>query len=71
MAYHTHSGFMLTLIGPEQDRWDECFIQRFPTVEAYRSLLGDTEYTAASLHWDACVEDCRVRCLSAVPGVGI
>ena len=61
----------LALVGPEQDRWDECFIRRFPSVEVYRSVLGDTEYTTANVHWDACVEDCRVTCLSVLSAAGI
>ncbi len=33
--------FELMLIGPNQERWDECFIAEYPSVEAFVEMIKD------------------------------
>jgi uncharacterized protein (DUF1330 family) len=52
--------FELTLIGPESEAWDECFIAEYPSVAAFVEMLRDPVYRAAVLHRQAGVADSRL-----------
>ncbi|MDE3176064.1 MAG: DUF1330 domain-containing protein [Pseudomonadota bacterium] len=52
--------FELMLIGPAQERWDHCFIARYPNVAAFVEMLRDPLYREAVKHRQAAVEDSRL-----------
>lgn len=52
--------FELMLIGPEQERWDLCFVAQYPDVAAFVSMLRDPVYREAVKHRQAAVEDSRL-----------
>lgn len=56
---------LLTLVGPEDERWDVCHVRRYPSIDLYRALLQDEEYIEALTHWRAAIEDCRVICAAS------
>ena len=61
--------FELTLIGPTQERWDHCFIARYPSVAAFVEMIRDPFYREAVKHRQAAVEDSRlIRLETAEPG---
>lgn len=53
----------LTLIGPNDERWDMAFIAEYPSVAAMLQMLADKAYQASAVHRTAGVEDSRlIRC---------
>ena len=59
----------LTLIGPESERWDICFIAEYPSVQAFVEMLFDPDYREAMAHRQAAVADSRlVRLRPMEPG---
>ncbi len=52
--------FELMLIGPQDERWDHCFIAEYPSVEAFVSMIRDPAYREAVKHRQAAVEDSRL-----------
>ncbi|MBX7247958.1 MAG: DUF1330 domain-containing protein [Caulobacteraceae bacterium] len=60
----------LTLIGPEEERWDLFFIAEYPGVDAFAAMIRDEEYRRAVVHRQAAVEDSRlVRMQPSTSGV--
>jgi len=57
--------FELMLIGPAEERWDHCFIARYPSVAAFVEMLRDPVYREAVKHRQAAVEDSRLIRLGA------
>jgi uncharacterized protein (DUF1330 family) len=63
--------FELMLIGPEDERWDLCFIAQYPTVAAFVEMIRDPVYREAVRHRQAAVEDSRlIRLEPGGAGVG-
>ncbi|MCA0927566.1 DUF1330 domain-containing protein [Ruegeria profundi] len=55
--------FQTTLIGPQDETWDEVFIARYPTAHAFLEMVTDPVYQAAVIHRQAAVETSRlIRC---------
>ncbi len=55
--------FQATLIGPQDEAWDEVFIARYPTAHAFLEMVTDPEYQKAVVHRQAAVETSRlIRC---------
>ena len=52
--------FELMLIGPQQERWDHCFIAEYPSVAAFAEMIRDPVYREAVKHRQAAVEDSRL-----------
>jgi uncharacterized protein (DUF1330 family) len=52
--------FELMLIGPAEERWDLCFIARYPSVAAFVEMIRDPVYREAVKHRQAAVEDSRL-----------
>lgn len=52
--------FELVLIGPEEERWDECFIAAYPSVAAFVEMIRDPVYRDAVKHRQAAVRDSRL-----------
>lgn len=56
--------FHLMLIGPEDERWDACFIAEYPSADAFVSMVKNPDYQKAVVHRQAAVEDSRLIRLS-------
>ncbi len=52
--------FRLMLIGPEDERWDHCFIAEYPSGAAFVEMVKDPEYQRAVVHRQAAVQDSRL-----------
>jgi uncharacterized protein (DUF1330 family) len=63
--------FELMLIGPVDERWDECFIAEYPTVAAFVEMIREPVYREAVQHCQAAVLDSRlIRLAPAAAGSG-
>jgi len=62
--------FELMLIGPTEERWDECFIAEYPSVAAFVAMIRDPEYREAVKHRQAAVLDSRLIRLEPAAGGG-
>jgi len=63
--------FELTLIGPEEERWDLAFIAEYPGVAAFVEMIRDPVYREAVKHRQAAVEDSRlIRLAPGAAGIG-
>ncbi|WP_419740022.1 DUF1330 domain-containing protein [Ruegeria sp.] len=61
--------FQTTLIGPQDEVWDEVFIARYPTAHAFLEMVTDPAYRAAVVHRQAAVATSRlIRCGTAQGG---
>lgn len=48
------------LIAPDQKRWDQMLLVRYPSPEAFLAMLADEEYQAAAIHRTAALADSRL-----------
>ena len=63
--------FEIMLIGPPDERWDECFIAEYPSVATFVEMLRDPVYHEAVKHRQAAVLDSRlIRLAPAETGSG-
>ena len=63
--------FELMLIGPSEEKWDECFIAQYPSVGAFVEMVRDPVYREAVKHRQAAVLDSRlIRMSPAEVGSG-
>ena len=63
--------FELTVIGPSDETWDECFIAEYPSVAAFVEMLRDPVYRDAVKHRQAAVRDSRlIRLAPTEAGAG-
>ena len=63
--------FELMLIGPNEEKWDECFVAEYPSVAAFVAMLRDPVYREAVKHRQAAVLDSRlIRLAPAQTGSG-
>ncbi|WP_170426561.1 DUF1330 domain-containing protein [Ruegeria arenilitoris] len=61
--------YQTTLIGPQDEEWDEVFIARYPTAHAFLEMVTDPVYRQAVVHRQAAVATSRlVRCAPARGG---
>ena len=60
--------FEFMLIGPSDEKWDECFIAEYPTVSAFVSMIRDPVYREAVKHRQAAVLDSRLIRLAPSAG---
>ncbi len=61
--------YQTTLIGPQDENWDEVFIARYPTAHAFLEMVTDPVYQAAVIHRQAAVETSRlIRCAPTKSG---
>jgi uncharacterized protein (DUF1330 family) len=57
------------LIGPPDERWDRCFIARYPDAEAFIAMIRDPQYRLAVRHRQAAVLTSRlIRLRPKSPG---
>ena len=63
--------FRLMLIGPEDEKWDLCFIAEYPSAAAFVEMVKDPDYQKAVVHRQAAVADSRlIRLAPGNPGGG-
>jgi uncharacterized protein (DUF1330 family) len=58
--------FELMLIGPGEEKWDECFIAEYPSVDAFVTMIRDPVYREAVKHRQAAVLTSRLIRLDPV-----
>ncbi|WP_336368622.1 DUF1330 domain-containing protein [Marinobacter sp. C2H3] len=49
-----------TLIGPQGEQWDEVLLVRYPSLDAFMSMIGSDDYKAIVHHRTAAMEDSRL-----------
>lgn len=49
-----------TLIGPEEEQWDEVLLVRYPSLDAFLEMIDSTEYKSIVHHRTAAIEDSRL-----------
>jgi len=59
--------FEALLIGPADERWDYCFIARYPSAAAFLAMVTDPAYREAVKHRQAAVADSRLIRLGELP----
>jgi len=47
-------------IGPEDERWDEVLLVRYPSMQAFLQMISNPEYRAETVHRSAALEDSRL-----------
>lgn len=52
--------FTFMLIGPEDERWDVCFVAEYPSAAAFVEMVKDPDYQKAVIHRQAAVLDSRL-----------
>lgn len=50
----------MMLIGPDDKKWDLCFIAEYPSVDAFRDMQRDPQYLAAVENRQAGILDSRL-----------
>lgn len=50
----------VALIAPTGEAWDEMLLVRYPSPEAFLSMINDPEYQAATVHRTAALFDSRL-----------
>jgi uncharacterized protein (DUF1330 family) len=48
------------VIAPEDEVWDQVFLVKYPSVEAFMNMLKMPEYLAATVHREAALMDSRL-----------
>lgn len=59
------AGIEVALIAPPGEQWDELLLVRYPSKDAFLSMLADPEYRAATVHRTAALADSRL--LASLP----
>ncbi|SFR42210.1 Uncharacterized conserved protein, DUF1330 family [Marinobacter daqiaonensis] len=49
-----------TLIGPEDEQWDEVLLVRYPSLDAFLKMIDSPEYKSIVHHRTAAIEDSRL-----------
>ena len=63
--------FDFTLIGPQDEDWDICFIAEYPSPEAFIGMIRSPDYKKAVKHRQAAVKTSRlIRTRPRDPGKG-
>ena len=63
--------FDLTLIGPQEEAWDVCFVAEYPSADAFISMIRNPAYQKAVKHRTAAVADSRlIRISPKAAGAG-
>lgn len=55
-----HAQAWLSLIGPEDESWDDVFIVKYPNAQAFLSMVQQAEYQAILHHRQAALADSRL-----------
>jgi hypothetical protein len=57
----------MTVVGPESERWDTCFIAEYPSVASFIEMMREPLYREAMTHRQAGVADSRLVRLQPMP----
>lgn len=57
-----------TVIGPQDEHWDLCFIAEYPQPGAFLEMLKDPDYRIAMAHRQAAVADSRLIRMAPISG---
>lgn len=49
-----------TVIGPDAEQWDEIFLVRYPSHQAFLDMIASNNYRAISFHRSAALQDSRL-----------
>ncbi|WP_417548546.1 DUF1330 domain-containing protein [Marinobacter segnicrescens] len=49
-----------TLIGPEEEQWDEVLLVRYPSLDAFLAMIDSPEYKSIVHHRTAAIDDSRL-----------
>ncbi|RRJ83951.1 DUF1330 domain-containing protein [Aestuariirhabdus litorea] len=49
-----------TVIGPDEEQWDQVLLVRYPSVEAFLAMVTSAEYQAIVFHRSAALADSRL-----------
>ena len=58
-----------TLIGPDDEQWDDAVLVEYPTKKAFLEMVMKPEYQAIVLHRTAALEDSRLICTTTQANV--
>lgn len=56
-----------SVIAPEDEQWDEVFIVRYPSIEAFLGMVMDPAYQAQTVHRSAALQDARLIMIQPKP----
>lgn len=56
---------LATVIGPVDEQWDDVFMVRYPSRQAFFDVIGSDEYLAFAFHRTAALADSRLIALRA------
>ncbi len=48
------------VIAPEDEQWDQIFLVKYPSVDAFMNMIKMPEYLAATVHREAALRDSRL-----------
>lgn len=51
-----------TLIGPDDEQWDDAVLVEYPTKKAFLEMVRNPEYQAIAVHRTAALADSRLIC---------
>ncbi len=54
-----------SLIGPEDEAWDEVILVEYPSLEKFASMVQDPEYHKIAIHRSAALKDSRLVALTS------
>lgn len=60
----------LAFIAPDQERWDEMFLVRYPNRAAFERMIADRDYLAGTVHREAALADSRLIVLAEPRHIG-
>lgn len=49
-----------SLIAPPDEHWDDVLLVRYPSIEAFMTMVGDPDYLACARHRTAALADSRL-----------
>lgn len=50
----------VSVIAPEDEQWDQIFLVRYPSVDAFMTMISMPDYLAATVHREAALRDSRL-----------
>ena len=53
-------GVQGVVIAPEGEKWDDVLLVRYPSKQAFASMLADPEYREATQHRTAALQEARL-----------
>jgi uncharacterized protein (DUF1330 family) len=51
---------LVGVIAPAEEQWDQVLLVKYPSVDAFLTMIGMPDYLAATVHREAALEDSRL-----------